>query len=184
MILGLPKGQVELYDHDPVWIENASETILFLSEKFGNTVVDIQHIGSTAIRHIKAKPIIDIVVGVTDFGNVKDRLHLLDEAGIIHRPNNDQSDYMMFIIGDLVSTIRTHHIHVVPYNGEEWVNQLNFRDYMNEHPDEAKKYEELKLNLCNSNSNNRSVYTSSKQAFIEDVFTKAAKWRELVEKRI
>lgn len=146
-MLGLVRGKVELYNHNEEWVEIAKLTIAFLKEVFGDVVVDIQHIGSTSIKNIKAKPIIDIVVGVNDLAKVKSLLLKLSDAGIIHRPNNDLPDYMMFIIGDLEKEIRTHHIHVVPFNGEEWNNQLNFRDYMNAHLDEARRYEDIKIEL-------------------------------------
>ena len=104
--LGLIKGQVELYDHDAGWIENAKQTATFLKAEFGSTVVDVQHVGSTAIMSIKAKPIIDIIVGISDFKIIKGKIPTLLEAGIIHRPNNDQPEYMMFVIGDMDKEIR------------------------------------------------------------------------------
>lgn len=177
-MLGLARGKVELYDHDTAWEENAKQTIIFLKEKFGEIVVDIQHIGSTAIKHIKAKPIIDIVVGINDFNKLKCILSFLSAEGIIRRPNNDLPEYMMFVMGDFDEEIRTHHIHVVSFNGEEWNNQINFRDYMNAHPDKAKEYETIKIDLMNSYAENRSRYTSSKQPYIDNIFIEAAEWKQ------
>lgn len=62
MALGLKAGMVEIVDHDPKWEENAVNTIKRLRSILGSAAIDIQHIGSTAIRHIKAKPVIDIAV--------------------------------------------------------------------------------------------------------------------------
>ena len=176
-MLGLVQGIVKLYDHEAMWDENAEQTILLLKEKFGETAIDIQHIGSTAIKHIKAKPIIDIVVGVDDMNKVRPILPLLEQAGILHRPNNDKSEYMMFIMGDLSIGLRTHHIHVVPYDGEEWNNQINFRDFMNAHFDKAKEYEAIKVNLMNLYHDNRTMYTRSKQSYIDHVFIQADEWK-------
>lgn len=114
-MLGLRKGTVLLLDHEAAWAENARETIPYLRAHLGDAVVDIEHIGSTAIRHIKAKPIVDLVVGVRSFLPIRSRLPALAEAGILHRPTNDQPEYMMFVLGDMQNEIRTHHIHVVPY---------------------------------------------------------------------
>lgn len=181
-MLGLVKGKVELYDHEKLWEENAQQTIIFLQKVFGDIAIDIQHIGSTAIKTIKAKPIIDIVVGVTDINKVKLSLSQLNSSDIIHRPNNDRSDYMMFILGDLEKGIRTHHIHVVPFGSEEWNNQLNFRDYMNLHPDKAKEYESLKINFLNLYKDNRPMHTKSKEEYIKKVFDEAAHWRRRTAK--
>ena len=70
MSLGLKRGIVQLESHDKQWDEAAIQTIKKLKSILGDDAVDIQHIGSTAIPAIKAKPIIDIVVGVTDFDKV------------------------------------------------------------------------------------------------------------------
>ena len=67
MSLGLKRGTVQLEPHDKQWDEAAIQTIKKLKSILGDDAVDIQHIGSTAIPAIKAKPIIDIAVGVTDF---------------------------------------------------------------------------------------------------------------------
>ena len=70
MPLGLKRGTVQLEPHDKQWDEIAIQTIKTLKSILGDDAIDIQHIGSTAIPVIKAKPIIDIVVGVTDFERI------------------------------------------------------------------------------------------------------------------
>lgn len=70
MPLGLKRGTVQLEPHDKQWDEIAIQTIKTLKTILGDDAIDIQHIGSTAIPVIKAKPIIDIVVGVTNFERV------------------------------------------------------------------------------------------------------------------
>jgi len=67
---GLRRNEVLLYDHEKEWDETAKLIINNLNEAFGNIAVDIQHIGSTAIRHIKAKPMIGIAVAVKSFDDL------------------------------------------------------------------------------------------------------------------
>ena len=74
MPLGLKRGTVQLEPHDKQWDEIAIQTIKTLKSILGDDAIDIQHIGSTAIPVIKAKPIIDIVVGVTDFERIRNLL--------------------------------------------------------------------------------------------------------------
>ena len=71
MSLGLKRGIVQLEPHDKQWDEAAIQTIKILKSILGDDAIDIQYIGSTAIPAIKAKPIIDIVVGVNDDGTLK-----------------------------------------------------------------------------------------------------------------
>ena len=61
-MIGLKRGTVQLYDHDPAWEEEARRTILQLRNILGDVITDIQHVGSTSIRSIKANPIIDIML--------------------------------------------------------------------------------------------------------------------------
>ena len=176
-MLGLTKTVVELREHDEMWVKNAEQTILFLWDKFGKNAVDIQHAGSTAIKNIKAKPIIDISVGVADMKKVTEMIPLLTEVGIIHRPSHDSPEYMMFILGDLSTELRTHHIHINLYGSKGWHDRINFRDFMNAHPDKAKEYEALKVNLMGKYHDNRQMYSDSKIPYFENIFTQANEWR-------
>ena len=85
MILGLKSGDVELVDHDPEWEVNAADTIKQLWDIFGLMAKDIQHVGSTAILHIKAKPVIDIAVAVWSFEEALALSPILEEKGFIFR---------------------------------------------------------------------------------------------------
>jgi GrpB-like predicted nucleotidyltransferase (UPF0157 family) len=179
MKLGLKRGTVELYDHDILWEENACKTIKLLKNIFGDNAIDIQHIGSTAIKTIKAKPIIDIVVGINDFNLLENIIYELNNNGIIHRQNSDRNEYKLFVIDDFEKDTRTHHIHVVKYNNVEWNNQVNFRDYLNSNHDEAKKYEKLKIELMEKNKGNREEYTKNKEEYLLKVFEKAKEWKKI-----
>lgn len=81
-MIGLKRGEVAIVDHQSEWDEIAAETIRKLKEIFGDTALDIKHIGSTAIGHIKAKPIIDIVIGVRDFDSITDVMPCLESIGV------------------------------------------------------------------------------------------------------
>ena len=85
MSLGLKRGTVQLEPHDKQWDEAAIQTIKILKSILGDDAIDIQHIGSTAIQAIKAKPIIDIAVGVTDFDKVMLHNEQLRQVGILLR---------------------------------------------------------------------------------------------------
>ncbi len=81
-MLGLKRGEVVLYDHQTEWEEEAAAINLKLKSVFGDRAIDIQHVGSTAIRHIKAKPMLDIAVGVLNFDDLDDIFLKLEKIGV------------------------------------------------------------------------------------------------------
>ena len=180
MELGLKRGTVELQPHQKSWEENADQTISVLKRVLGSAAVDIQHIGSTAIKGICAKPIIDLVIGVHAFEDILSMTSALEEIGVIYR-GQDHPGQHLFVMGDFEADTRTHHIHVVIFESAEWVNYLNFRDYLNTHPEKAYEYDVLKRDLVERYSLDRGKYTSGKQTFIDRFLKEAKIWRDASE---
>ena len=182
MKIGLNNFIVELHEHQIEWEENANETIKYLKNIFGEYIIDIEHIGSTSIKTIKAKPIIDLVIGIKDFDNLNIVMKKMEINGLNYCPKNDSPESRMFVIGDL-NGILTHIIHLVEYNGNEWNNKINFRDYMNNNILKAREYEQLKIELMENNKNNIPNYHKGKEQFIKEKIEEANKWkRELIGK--
>lgn len=175
-MLGLKRGTVELLPHQMIWEQAAADTISLLKSLLGDFAIDIQHIGSTAIRSIYAKPIIDIAVGVSSLNGIKPYIGLLEQNGIIFR-NEDVKGQFLFVIGDFEKDTRTHHIHIVEWNSIAWNNYINFRDYLNTFPDQAEKYDALKKELAVKFSNDRIKYTEGKQKLIDKLLKQAYFWR-------
>ena len=168
MTLGLKRGTVQLEPHDKQWDEIAVQTIKTLKAILGDDVIDIQHIGSTAIPAIKAKPIIDIVVGVTDFDRIKSYNEQLQKEGIFYR-GSDVEHQLLYVMGDVESDTRTHHIHIVKWNGIEWKNYIHFRDYLNANENVALCYQKLKEELESKYVDDRVAYTNGKQDMIDTI---------------
>lgn len=175
-MLGLKRGTVELYPHEKEWEENARQTIALLKAVLGSAAVDIQHVGSTAIRTICAKPIIDLAVAVRSLDDVAPFADALARHGFIDR-GADRPGQLLFVMGDLNTDIRTHHIHFVEHSSAAWRNYINFRDYCNAHPAEAARYDALKRSLCGEYADNRAAYTPGKQPLIEELLESARRWR-------
>lgn len=168
MSLGLKRGIVQLEPHDKQWYEIALQTIKTLKSILGDDAIDIQHIGSTAIQAIKAKPIIDIAVGVTDFDKVMLHNEQLRQVGIFYR-GSDVESQLLYVMGDMEGDTRTHHIHVVKWNGTEWNNYIHFRDYLNANENSALQYQKLKEELESKYAGDRIAYTSGKQDMIDNI---------------
>lgn len=117
-MIGLKRGTVILYPHQTEWDEEATRTIEQLKEFFGELAVDIQHVGSTSIPNIAAKPILDFAVGIYDFKELEQLVPKLEKEGIIYRPSDDREGHRLFVMGDFDRDTRTHHIHVVEYQGK------------------------------------------------------------------
>ena len=171
MSLGLKRGTVQLEPHDKQWDDVAVQTIKTLKSILGDDAIDIQHIGSTAIPAIKAKPIIDIAVGVTDFEKIMSHNEQLEKEGIFYR-GSDVEHQVLYVMGDMETDIRTQHIHVVKWNGTEWKNYIHFRDYLNANENMALQYAKLKEELESKYADYRVAYTKGKQNMINKILGK------------
>ncbi|MCI8668691.1 MAG: GrpB family protein [Lachnospiraceae bacterium] len=163
---------VILEEHNPQWEQAASYAIGLIKGILKEDVLDIQHVGSTAIKYIAAKPIIDIAVGTMDFDKILLHKTELEENGIIFR-GNDQPEQLLFVMGDFHNDTRTHHIHVVKYMEKQWNNYIAFRDYFNGNEEIAKEYEALKMELTRKYPDDRISYTEGKKEFILRILEEA-----------
>ena len=171
-MIGLKRGSVKLISHQEEWNKNAEKVILKLKQLLGDAAVDIQHVGSTAIASIYAKPIIDILIGFSDLNDVVSYVELLKQHDFVFR-GEDVEGQLLFVMGDFEKDTRTHHIHVVKWNGEEWNNYINFRDYLNCCPDKAMLYDACKKKLASQFPDDRRSYTAGKQDLIECLLKEA-----------
>lgn len=174
MSIGLKRGTVSLEEHQTAWEESAKAVISDIRSALDGLNADVQHIGSTAVKSVKAKPIIDIAVGVSDLNEVIARSEKLAELGIVFR-FDERPDRLLYVKGDFEKDTRTHHIHIIPKGSDEWKNYLCFRDYLNENPVTAKEYEALKVKLCEKYGSDRIAYTDAKEDFIRIVTSMARK---------
>ena len=180
-MIGLRRGDVRLFEHCKEWESEGERTVNELREILGSDAIDIQHIGSTSIKSIRAKPIIDIAVGTDDFNRILSHEAELLKAGYHYRPNHDMGGaQLLFACGSYYEggDMQTHFIHVVKYNSMEWRNYINFRDYLNTYPEIAKQYENVKTRLVEKlgSMGSRNDYVDGKAEFISRTLRKAMVW--------
>lgn len=176
IVIGLKCGMVKLLKHQVIWDKSAKDVIILLKSILDKTAIDIQHIGSSSIPSVSAKPIIDIVVGVASLEEAKLYIKKLEQRKIIFR-GKDIPEQLLFVMGDLKKNIRTHHIHVVEWNSFAWNNYINFRDYLNTFTEKAKLYDSNKQKLALQFEDNRKIYTQRKQELISTLLEEARLWR-------
>lgn len=150
-----------------------SEERLALAIVLGNRAQAIEHIGSTAIEGICAKPIVDILVGMREPLNVA--IEPLTSAGYVYSLDPEQQDRLVFWKG----VPRTFHVHVTQFDGPEWRRHIVFRDWLNLHSDIAKEYEALKQDLARRFADDRAAYTNGKTEFCHRIEREAAKFPAL-----
>lgn len=132
-------------------------------------IVAIEHIGSTAVLGLAAKPIIDLMIGVRSLVDAQSAISPLEALGYLYWRENPDPTRIFFVKGMPPSgTQRTHHVHIVEVNGEFW-QRLLFRDYLRIHEDEAQRYEALKRELAARFPNDRQRYTDGKSEYIQAV---------------
>jgi len=175
LIARLTREHVEIVSYDPRWPD------LFEQEKAhliaalpADLVGRIEHFGSTAVPGLAAKPIVDMLVEVTDLEAVKLRIvQILRSQGYdyVWRPTSGDDGppwYAWFIKRDPDSGVRTHHIHMVEADFPHW-EALSFQEYLRAHSDVAAEYAALKRRLAAEFPNDREAYTDGKREFIARV---------------
>ena len=158
-----------LTEHQDCWKKWFIEEEQLLRSKLSGSY-QISHIGSTSIDSIWAKPIVDILVEIPDGYDMDDTKEILIQCGYICMSQSYKR--MSFNKGYTESGFaeRVFHLHL-RYNGDN--DELYFRDYLKEHPDIAKEYEQLKLNLWHKYEFDRDGYTEAKGDFIQKYTTEA-----------
>jgi GrpB-like predicted nucleotidyltransferase (UPF0157 family) len=126
----------------------------------------IEHVGSTAVPGLDAKPVIDIMVGVLGLEASRPAIAALTRAGYCYWPYREDVMHWFCKPSD---SFRTHHLHLVPFESELWRDRLTFRDFLRTHPDVAAEYASLKHGLARSYEFDREAYTDAKGPFVARV---------------
>ena len=172
---GLKRGTVRLEPHSAEWDRSAQEMLAKLRALLRGTLSDAQHIGSTAVPGICAKPIIDLAAGVRDFQELLSCNALLAENGILYR-GQDFPRQHLYVCG--TADFRTHHIHAVMYRSAEWFDYLGLRDYLLANPADAARYDALKRALAQQYPDDRAAYTAGKAELIAELLCRARRLRQ------
>jgi GrpB-like predicted nucleotidyltransferase (UPF0157 family) len=178
-MLGLKRGMVALFLHEKEWEFEAQRTIEKLKNICGDAIVDVAHVGSTSVKTIMAKPIVDIAVVTDNFDEFLKYEKELLKNGFYYRPDCDMDGkQLLFACGsfyDGTGDEQTHFVHVVKNGSMEWINYNLFRDYLNENETVAKEYEALKLSLAEKypEDNGREKYLAGKHDFIRSTLRTA-----------
>jgi len=163
---------VHVVPYDPGWPDRFEAERRALVEAIGPWLVanSIEHIGSTAVPRLAAKPVIDIMAGVETLDASRAALVVLERCKYCYFPY--RSDVMHWLCKPSPAE-RTHHLHLVPIGCALWIERLAFRDYLRTHPDVAQEYAVLKRRLADAHPFDREAYTDAKSPFVRRVLERA-----------
>jgi GrpB-like predicted nucleotidyltransferase (UPF0157 family) len=169
----MEKAAIVIVEYDPQWpiiYQKEKEAIL---EALGDLVLGIEHMGSTAVPGLPAKPLIDICLGLRQIDDAMKCVEPLSLLGYEYVPEYEKvlSERRYFRKGP--PGRRTHHLHMWEMNTEGWKRHVLFRNLLRADPDMAQQYLTLKQELAQKYGNNRPAYSDAKSAFIEPVLAKA-----------
>ncbi|WP_279433906.1 GrpB family protein [Macrococcus lamae] len=131
---------------------------------------NIQHIGSTSIPGLSAKPIIDVLLGVDNYETMPETFfNALKSIGIYRLKVERDDEIVLAKFEDHTFEKHTHFVHLVSLGGQKWTDLLKFRDYLRAHEHAKDEYMTLKYKLLEQFAGNRSQYTKQKETFIKSI---------------
>lgn len=167
MANGLKRGTVKLENYTPAWAKDFAAEKVALEKVYGDATVAIEHVGSTAIPGLIAKPIIDIEVGLKHFDDWRKFVKPLETIGYTFMPDRVKSDEIFMPKGP--EERRTHYLHITEFNSHEWQKVIKFRDKLRLNSKLRCEYEELKMDLVKKYFDSRAAYSDAKTRFIMSV---------------
>ncbi len=162
-----PDAPIELVAYQAGWPALFSAEAATLSAVLSPWLVgQIEHIGSTAVSGLMAKPIIDMMAPVKSLNASRDAIEAVVNAGWVYYPY--KADVMHWFCKPSPAH-RTHHLHIVPIHSPLWRDRLAFRDALRSQPEAAEAYAHFKRRLAQKYSADREAYTEAKTSFVARV---------------
>lgn len=162
-MLGVPQGKVRLTDYQPEWPQAYSRERDRLARALGDPVVEIEHVGSTAVVGMRAKPLIDVMIGVRSIDDHAALIPVMESLGYEYKGEFGIPGRHFFVLGDPT----THHVHMVEHGLPFWRLNLHFRDMLRADPDARDRYVAEKIRLAGEHADCREKYTAGKNDIIQ-----------------
>ncbi|NBI28157.1 GrpB family protein [Chengkuizengella marina] len=165
--------QIVIEEYNSDWSIQFEKEKEKLKQVLNNDLLPIEHIGSTSVKGLAAKPIIDIMIGVKSLSEVDIFIEPLKPLGYEYVFHTEFPQRRFFRKGKWRAG--THHLHIYEYNSKFWINNILFRNYLRDFPDTKLQYNQLKKDLAVKYEYDRIGYTSAKAPFISNVINLAKK---------
>lgn len=158
-----------LLDAQPEWPQHFSDAAAQLHTAFADTPIHVEHIGSTAVPNLCAKPILDILLGAPDLSSITSRLSQLGALGYRYKPEHERVLPECRYFSRPATDTPAVHLHAVVHGSLFWRRHLAFRDALRSNPELTHQYAELKRRLATLHADDRAAYTDAKGPFIAKV---------------
>jgi GrpB-like predicted nucleotidyltransferase (UPF0157 family) len=167
LTLGLASGTLGFARDHAAWAQESAAEKRRLRAALGDRILAVEHVGSTAVPGVPAKPILDIQTGVLRFEDAVVCVPLMAALGYEYRGEYGIPRRHYFVKGDP----RTHHVHMLEIHGEKWASMLAFRDKLRNRPELARIYAEAKARLAQTFPNDRAAYQEQKGDVIAQILS-------------
>lgn len=161
--------KVTVLPYDPKWKNDFEKIKQEIVDATGDLIVCIEHVGSTSVYGLSAKPIIDIDVVISGYSVFDSVVSKLSTIGYIHEGNLGIKDREAFKYCDKPH-LQPHHLYVCPQNSKELLRHITFRDFLRNNPEAVKKYSEVKENAAKLFPDNIDKYMEYKASCIEELY--------------
>ena len=163
--------QIIVVDYDFKWAENFIKIQEELQAALGDAALSIEHVGSTSVVGLAAKPIIDIDVVIPAASDLNESIKRLNSIGYMHEGNLGIQDRDAFKYEEK-NHLQKHHLYVCPAYSKELYRHITFRDYLRNHPDAIAVYSQVKKEGARLFPDDMEQYISYKSACISELYKK------------
>ncbi|ERI92381.1 hypothetical protein HMPREF1982_02363 [Clostridiales bacterium oral taxon 876 str. F0540] len=163
--------KVTVVPYDYKWSEEFKKIKLELEKVLGDSIITIEHVGSTSVEGLSAKPIIDIDIIIKSYDDFKEVKSRLENFGYYHEGDLGISGREAFGYVEK-EDFMTHHIYVCPQDSVELKRHIVFRDYLRTHKEDRDKYSEIKLYAAKMYPTDIDSYIETKSPYINEIYKK------------
>src|SRR4028118_948992 len=161
---------VYIVAYDPSWPTLFAQERNRLFETVRQWIEEVEHVGSTAIPGLDAKPVIDLMVGLKSMADASSCVEPLTNLGYSYWAEGAQPHHHLFVrFVDPTMSARTHNLHLVEAGSRYWKDRLPFRDHLREHPETPARHGRLKYELARRYRDDREAYTRAKADFVSGI---------------
>jgi GrpB-like predicted nucleotidyltransferase (UPF0157 family) len=165
---------VRIVDHDPAWAAQAEAELRRIGQALGAVAVRLEHVGSTAVPGLAAKPILDLQLSVDAIEPRERYVEPLEGLGYLFVPDPESPDYHFFALPP--ERPRIYHLHVCQTGSDHHVRHLAVRDFLRAHPGEAARYAALKREAVARHPQDRLAYIAAKDEYMTALERRAVAW--------
>lgn len=176
---GIVMREIIIEDYNPQWKIEFEELKKVFADHLKDLIIDIEHVGSTSIEGLCAKPILDIDIVINTYDTLPEIINRLKDLGYFYEGDmgiegreafGREKDNVPYSKNK--SLWMEHHLYVCPQDSRELKRHIAFRDYLRQNPEKAKEYADIKINLAKIFRNDRESYWRMKTDFIEGILNK------------